>query len=235
MKPICINAQSGTSFRLHSGDELTVLSPTGAQVADLFCFSCDRPLDALSSGRSIDYNETVCFTTGHTLFSNAGVPLLEIIEDLCGRHDFLVTPCSLQMFHMLTKTQDYHPSCHENLREAFAQFRRPPELISTTFNIFMNYEIDPSGKIHLRRPLNKPGDFVVFRAREDVIVGLTACADPATNGGFCKPIEYVISNSEAREASAYVQCQFGQESPTCCVPRLAEGRIPVSGDQPPAN
>ena len=176
-----------------------MLSPTGAQVADLFCFSCDRPLDALSSGRSIDYNETVFFTKGHTLFSNAGVPLLEIIKDLCGRHDFLVTPCSLQMFHMLSKTNDYHPSCHENLRGAFAQFERPPELISTTFNIFMNYEIDQNGKIHLRRPLNKPGDFVVFRAREDLVVGLTACADQATNGGFCKPIEYVISQSEAQE------------------------------------
>lgn len=199
MKPTCINAQSGTSFRLHSGEDLTVISPTGAQVADLFCFSCDRPNDALSSGRSIDYNETVCFTTGHTLFSNAGVPLLEIIEDLCGRHDFLVTPCSLQMFHMLSKTTDYHPSCHENLREALAQFERPPELISTTFNIFMNYEIDHNGKTHLRPPLNKPGDFVVFRAREDLIVGLTACADQATNGGFCKPIEYQISKSEEQE------------------------------------
>ena len=201
MKPTCIHAQSGTSFCLRTGEELTVLSPTGAQVADLFCFSNERPLDALSSGRSIDYNETVRFTKGHTLFSNAGVPLLAIIEDSCGRHDFLVTPCSLQMFHMLSKTADYHPSCHENLRRAFAQFERPPELISTTFNIFMNYEIDQKGKIHLRRPLNKPGDFVVFRAREDLIVGLTACADQATNGGCCKSIEYLISQSEGRGVS----------------------------------
>jgi len=198
LKPTCIHAQSGTSFRLRTRDELTVLSPTGAQVADLFCFSSERPLDALSSGRSIDYNETVLFTKGHTLFSNAGMPLLEIIEDSCGRHDFLVTPCSLQMFQMLSHTHDYHPSCHENLCRAFALFDRLPELISTTFNIFMHYEIDQNGRIHLRRPLNKPGDYVVFRALEDVIVGLTACADEATNAGSCKPIEYVISNAEAR-------------------------------------
>ena len=198
LKPTCIHAQSGASFRLRTRDVLTVRSPTGTQVADLFCFSSARPLDALSSGRSIDYNETVLFTKGHTLFSNAGVPLLEIVEDSCGRHDFLVTPCSLQMFHMLSHTQDYHPSCHENLCRAFARFDRLPELISTTFNIFMNYDIDQNGKIHLRRPLNKPGDCVVFRALEDVIVGLTACADEATNGGSCKPIEYVISSAEAR-------------------------------------
>lgn len=193
MKGTCIHAQTGTSFRLRRGEELAVLSPTGEQVADLFCFSQERPLDALSSGRSIDYNDTVRFTIGHTLFSNAGNPLLDIIEDSCGRHDFLVTPCSLQMFHMLSNTTDYHPSCHENLRQAFVPSGRPPELISTTFNIFMNYDIDQEGKMHLRRPLNKPGDVIIFRACEELIVGLTACADPATNGGCCKSIEYLIS------------------------------------------
>jgi uncharacterized protein YcgI (DUF1989 family) len=209
LRRTCIHPQSGTGFLLRRGEELTVLSPTGAQVADLFCFSNERPLDALSSGRSIDYNETVRFTKGHTLFSNAGVPLLEILEDTCGRHDFLVTPCSLQMFQMLSKTTEYHPSCHENLRQAFAPFKRPPELIMTTFNIFMNYDIDQKGKMHLRPPLNKPGDFVVFRACEDLIVGLTACADQATNGGRCKSIEYMILPSEVRKSSSYVQGQVG--------------------------
>ncbi|MEP6959565.1 MAG: urea carboxylase-associated family protein [Nitrospirota bacterium] len=200
MNPTGIPAQSGASFRLRSREELTVFSPTGAQVADLFCFSHERPLDALSSGRSIDYNETVRFTKGHVLYSQAGVPLLEIVEDSCGRHDFLVTPCSLQMFHMLANTHEYHPSCHENLCHAFAQFDRPPELISTTFNIFMHYEIDQNGNMHLRRPSSKPGDYIVFCALEDVIVGLTACADPATNGGTCKSIEYVISHPDGHSS-----------------------------------
>jgi uncharacterized protein len=196
LKPTCILAQSGIGFRLRRCEHLTVWSPTGAQVADLYCFSYERPLDALSAGRSIDYNETVRFTKGHTLFSQAGMPLLEIVEDSCGRHDFLVTPCSLQMFHLLSHTNEYHPSCHENLSHVFAQFDRPPELIATTFNIFMNYEIDQDGTLHLHRPLNTPEDFIVFRALEDVIVGLTACADEATNGGICKPIEYVVSHPE---------------------------------------
>ncbi|MDZ4660389.1 MAG: urea carboxylase-associated family protein [Pseudomonadota bacterium] len=193
MRPTCINPQSGTSFRLSKNDELTVRSPTGLQVADLFCFSQTRPLDALSSGRTIDYNETLLFSKGHTLFSNAGLPLLDIIEDTCGRNDFLVTPCSLQMFQMLSKTKDYHPSCHQNLSSAFAPFNRHFELISTTFNIFMNIEFDQSGKIRVGTPLNKPTDFIVFRACEDLLVGLTACADQATNSGTCKPIEYSVS------------------------------------------
>lgn len=193
LKPTAILAQSGVGFRLRRGQKLRVASPTGAQVADLFCFSQDRPSDALSSGRSIDYNETIRFTQGHVLFSQAGMPLLEIVEDSCGRHDFLVTPCSLQMFQMLAQTNEYHPSCHENLCHAFAQYQRPVELISTTFNVFMHYEVDQHGNLHLRCPSNKQGDRVIFLAREDLIVGLTACADPATNGGCCKGIEYSIT------------------------------------------
>lgn len=194
MNSVRISAQSGTSFQLKKDQKLTVTSPEARQVADLFCFSDLRAHDALSSGRSIDYNETILFTSGHTLYSIAGFPLLNIEEDTCGRHDFLVTPCSLQMFQMLSNTNSYHPSCHENLCRSFADQALPTELISTTFNIFMNYEFDISGILKLKNPRNKAGDFIVFRACEDITVGLTACADPDTNAGTCKPIEYLISD-----------------------------------------
>ena len=189
-----IKAQSGTSFQLKKGEKLQVTSPEANQVADLFCFSNLRACDALSSGRSIDYNDSILFTSGNTLYSVAGFPLLKILEDTCGRHDFLVTPCSLQMFQMLSNSNDYHPSCHENLCRALGSTTFPIELISTTFNIFMNYEFDLSGKLTLQKPLNKAGDYIIFQACEDITVGLTACADPDTNAGNCKPIDYIISN-----------------------------------------
>lgn len=195
IKTNTIAPQTGVGFCLREGERLRVISPTGAQVADLFCFSENRPYDALSSGRSIDYNETVYLTVGHTLYSNQGVPLLQIIEDQGGRHDFLVTPCSLQMFQMLSGNQDYHRSCHENLCKAFTPFDRPTELITTTFNIFMNYRLDLQGRIQLGRPRCEAGTEIVFEACEDIVVGLTACADPATNDGQCKAIEYVIENA----------------------------------------
>lgn len=187
-----INAQSGVSIELKKGSQLKVTSSDGCQVADLFCTSSVRQNDVLSSGRSIDYNESILFTTDHILFSAGGFPLLKIIEDTCGRHDFLVTPCSLQMFHMLSNSDKYHPSCQENLCNSLGRFGLPVELITTTFNIFMNYEFDMSGKIKLRKPSNKPGDYIIFEACEDILIGLTACADPDTNGGICKPIDFEI-------------------------------------------
>ena len=64
--------------------------------------------------------------------------------------------------------------------------------ISTTFNIFMNYEVAANGKLSLKSPRSKPGDFILFQAKSDLLIGLTACSDESTNAGSCKPILYEI-------------------------------------------
>ena len=195
---VIIERQSGVGFRLATGDLLTVTDAHGEQVADLFCVSAERPSDALSSGRSIDYNDTVRFTTGHHLFGHSGTPMLTILEDACGVHDFLVTPCSAQMFQMLDSSVVNHPSCEQNLIWAFATFGVPASCLGTTFNIFMNVEMSADGSIRVRQPRSKAGDSICFRAEKDLIVGLTACADEGTNHGTCKPIHYsVIRSHEA--------------------------------------
>ncbi len=187
-----IPAQTGTGFELKKGQRLKVIDTLGEQVSDLYCFSKENPRDALSSGRSIDTCDTVYFSKGHVLYSQAGKAMLEIIEDSCGRHDFLVTPCSQQMFEMISGKQDYHPSCLENLEKAFQKFDVNPHQIGTSFNIFMNVPVQENGKISVQSPLSKAGDFIIFEAKMDLIVALTACSDEGTNNGRCKPIEFEI-------------------------------------------
>lgn len=187
-----LGAQTGAAFQMMKGDQLEVIDLHGEQVSDLFCFSAEEPHDALSSGRTIDYNETIRLTTGHRLFANSGKVMMTIVEDSGGSHDFLVTPCSLQMFQMISGTDDYHPSCQENLAKAFAEFGISESAITTTFNVFMNVPVDDSGRIRVLPPSSRAGDRVVFRAEMDLLVGLTACSDEGTNNGRCKPIAYEI-------------------------------------------
>lgn len=92
---ISIPPQSGIAFELKRGQKLEVIDPYGQQVADLFCFSKANPKEALSSGRTIDYNDTLFMTTGHFLYSQHSKKMLKILKDSCGRHDFLLTPCSI--------------------------------------------------------------------------------------------------------------------------------------------
>jgi uncharacterized protein YcgI (DUF1989 family) len=189
---IIIEAQQGAGFELRKGDRLKIIDPEGEQVADLFCYSKKDPRDALSSGRSIAYNETLLFSKGDLLYAQSGTPMLEIIEDTCARHDFLVTPCSLQMFQMMSGKKHYHRSCLENLEHAFAESNVDLAQIGTTFNVFMNVTFESNGKIKVAAPLSKAGDHLIVEAKMDLIVGLTACSDEGSNNGKCKAIEYEI-------------------------------------------
>ena len=76
--------QTGTGFILRAGQELTVIDPTGGQVSDLFCLAAGEHGEWLSSGRTIDYANSIYVTTGDILYSNRSRPMLTIVEDTCG-------------------------------------------------------------------------------------------------------------------------------------------------------
>lgn len=58
----------------------------------------------------------------------------------------------------------------------------------------MNVSLSPLGQIAIRPPNSKAGDFVLFKALADLLVGLTACSHEETNNGVLKPIQYQILN-----------------------------------------
>lgn len=185
-------AQTGVAFTLRQGQRLRVRDPEGLQVSDLFCFNRTDPGEWLSSGRSVDYADTLLLTTGHALYSNRSRVMLRIVEDEVGRHDFLMTPCSLAMFRLVAGNEEWHPSCHENLAKNLAPFGISPDQISTTFNIFMNVVFEPSGRLHIEPPLSRAGQSILFQAEMELLVGLTACSHEETNAGRCKPITYEL-------------------------------------------
>ncbi len=187
-----IPPRTGAGFVLEKGRTLTISSPRGSQVADFFCFCLDDPQEALSSSRSIDYNDTLRLTTGHDLYSNRSRVMARIIKDTCGRHDFLMPPCSLRMFQLVAGNEEYHPSCHENLANAFAPFGLGPDRIATTFNAFMNVQVDAGGGLSIAPPMSKAGDFIALEATMNLIVGLTACSHEESNAGSFKPIRYAL-------------------------------------------
>ncbi len=190
---VTIPERSGTAFLLMAGETLTVIDPRGEQVADLLAFNAADLDEVVSSGRTLDYAETICLTTGHSLYSNRSRVLLEIVADTVGRHDFLLTPCSYDTFHHFYPDLPPHRGCFGNLAEALAPFGVVPDRIPVAFNCFMNVPIDgETGKLRVLPPISKAGDSISFRAAIDLVIGLTACSAPDSNGGTFKPIEYRI-------------------------------------------
>lgn len=189
-----LDPQTGTGFVLRRGETLVVVDPEGGQVSDLYAVAADDHEEWLSSGRTIDYANTVFLTTGHVLYSNRSRPMLTIVEDTCGRHDFTLTPCSQETFDLLYP--DFHgaphPSCLDNLHRGLGPFGIAKDRIATSFNIFMNVWTEPDGTLHIDPPRSAPGARFAVRAEIDLLVGLTACSAEKSNGGRCKPIDYEI-------------------------------------------
>jgi uncharacterized protein len=184
-----LEPQTGVSFLLERGQHLKIIDPQGEQVSDLTAFAREDKAEWLSSGRTIDYANTIYLTTGHLLYSNRSRPMFSIVEDTVGRHDFLLTPCSPDTFKLLYDHHDYHPSCFENLKKNLTAFGISPDMIPTTFNIFMNVIVHPSGELSIEPPLSRPGDHLLLRAEMDLIVGVTACSAEKSNNHSFKPID----------------------------------------------
>lgn len=188
-----IRPRSGVAFELDAGDELTVIDPEGGQVADLLAISRADIREMLSSGRTLDYAERIYLTTGDRLYSNRSNVMLEIVEDTVGRHDFLLTPCSEATFRLCYDNEPPHPGCHGNLAVVLRPYGIDEDAIPVAFNCFMNVPVDGrTGRFTVLPPLSRAGDRIVFRARVDLVIGLTACSAPASNGGRFKPIHYSI-------------------------------------------
>jgi uncharacterized protein YcgI (DUF1989 family) len=188
-----LEPQTGTAFELTKGQLLRVIDLEGEQVADLTAFNRSEKAEWLSSGRSIDYANRIYLTKGDLLYSNRSRPMFTIVEDEVGRHDFLLTPCSGETFQIIYKNVEAHPSCFNNLATNLAPFGIAPDSIPTTFNIFMNVEIDASGTLKILPPRSRAGDSIVLRAEMDLIVGLTACSAEMSNNYRFKPIAFEIT------------------------------------------
>ena len=187
-----INKQTGVGFIVKKGQMLKVIDVKGMQVSDLVFFNANDTKEKISAGKTMDFEESILLTKGNFLWSNRGRKLLEIIEDTNGRNDILLAPCSQQTFNIMYGIKKPHPSCYGNLCANLEKFNIQPDDIPTAFNVFMNVQFNNEGLIKVLPPTSKAGDFVQFKALDDLIIGLTACSAPDSNGGSFKEIGYSI-------------------------------------------
>lgn len=188
-----IAPKSGIAFQIRKGDLLKVIDPKGEQVADLVAYNMADLGEAISSGRSLDYASRIFLTTGDAIYSNRSNVMLRIVEDTVGRHDFLLTPCSKDTFRIIYGDEKPHGGCFENLANALGPFGVSPDQIPIAFNVFMNVVVDAdTGTLRVDPPKSRGGDYVVFRAEMDLIIGLTACSALQSNNFAFKPIHYEI-------------------------------------------
>jgi uncharacterized protein YcgI (DUF1989 family) len=172
------------------GQTIAIIDLEGRQVVDFFAEAHQQPDEFLSTGVTIDVNESLRLRVGSLIYSNRYRPMFELLSDDVGEHDLLHPCCRTEMYDFFYRNGEGHPNCLDNINAGLRE-RRP---IIQPVNFFMYTRIHPDGRISIEEPRSKPGDRVVLKALMDVRLGVAACSvsEHTTNGGTCSPIQVVI-------------------------------------------
>lgn len=187
-----INACSGKCIEVLAGQKITIIDIEGGQVVDFFAECKDNPETFLSTGVTIDCNESLRLSVGNHIYSNLYHPMLEVIYDDVKEHDLLHPCCRPEMYDFFYKNGKGHPNCLDNINHSLNE-KRP---IIHPVNIFMRTKVNTDGSISVERPLSKAGDKIILKAEMDMRLGIAACSvsESECNSGKNSPIKVVIED-----------------------------------------
>ena len=190
MCEILIPARHGAAIDVKEGQTIAVVDLEGAQVVDFFAERAGNPDEFVSPGVTIDCNESLRLQIGDLIYSNLYRPMFEILADDVGEHDLLHPCCRPEMYDFFYRNGSEHPNCFDNINRSLGEYRP----IIRPINLFMHTAVAPDGRIEVRKPISRPGDRIVLRARMDVRLGIAACSvsESDCNGGKCTPVKVIV-------------------------------------------
>lgn len=171
---VVVPAGHGRAVRAPRGAYLTLEDVGGKQIGDFVAVNAADLSEWLSPPHTRQALMSMQMRVGDVLISESGRPMLEIVHDTVGVHDFSVPACDPSRYEVYFGIQG-HRNCLENLHEALEPYGVDIVQIRDPFNIFQNSPTSPEGKLVLAEPVTKPGDRIVFRALMDLICAVSAC------------------------------------------------------------
>jgi uncharacterized protein YcgI (DUF1989 family) len=143
--------------------------------------------------RTFDYGGKIYISKGDVLWSDRSQPMLTVLADEVGRHDFLYAACSLEMYRIQYGVTGYHANCHDNLTSALRELGMTPEPLPTPFNLFMNVDVAADGRLVFSPPKSRAGDSILLRAEMDLAIAVSSCPASTCNGGApARPLAFEI-------------------------------------------
>ncbi len=158
-----------------------------------FAEAAGRGDEFLSTGVTIDCNESLGLHVGDVIYTNLYRPMLQVLADDVGEHDLLHPCCRPEMYDFFYRNGEGHPNCLDNINGALGE-RRP---IITPVNLFMRTVIRADGRIAVEAPRSRAGDKIVMKALMDMTLGVAACSvsESQCNGGKCTPVRVVVGRA----------------------------------------
>lgn len=187
-----IDACSGKSMKILTGQQITIIDIDGGQVVDFFAECLEKPEEFLSTGVTIDCNESLRLNIGDYIYSNLYRPMFKVIYDEVGEHDLLHPCCRPEMYEFFYNNGIGHPNCLDNINHNLGEIRP----IINPVNLFMYTKINVDGSISVKRPISKSGSKIILKAKMNARLGIAACSvsESECNSGKCTSIKIIIED-----------------------------------------
>jgi uncharacterized protein YcgI (DUF1989 family) len=182
-----IPARYGAALTMTRGQVLRVVDVEGQQVGDFVCFNRDDLTERYSPQNTILFNRTIYPQVGATLVSDRGRPMMRLLSDTVGVHDLVCGSCSEEYYRNRLDHREPHRSCRGNLAEAMAPWGVGMEDIPFSFNVFMQWPVQPDGSVRPMAAPSGPGDYVDLQAEMDLVVANSACPSDITPTNAHRP------------------------------------------------
>ncbi|MEQ8896494.1 MAG: DUF1989 domain-containing protein [Roseovarius sp.] len=200
-----INIQPGNakSYEVKKGEYIQVLDVQGRECSDFQAFAI-RDLD---KGLEREIDPTTTRTLMGLVYPSPGIfskywnvdqqPLVEIVQDTCGRHDTFGLACTARYYEELGYPG--HVNCSDNINKDLAQYNVRPRAGWPAINFFFNTMIDETNALGMDDPWSRPGDYVLLKALTDLVCVSTACPCDVDQANGWNPTDIQVRTYGASE------------------------------------
>jgi uncharacterized protein YcgI (DUF1989 family) len=189
--PILVPGGHGRAFAVGEDVLFTLIDVEGQQTADFIAFSAAGLGETLSSAETRLALRSLYIKVGDVLMSSRGRPMLELVSDTIGVHDFSVPACDPTRFAV-----DFgcpgHRNCLENMYEPLRAYGvTSPLALPEPFNFFQSSPVLEGGRTGVVNPTSRAKDCITLRALMDLVCAVSSCPQDIIpgNGLVPTPIE----------------------------------------------
>lgn len=203
LQEIRVGAKTAKAYMVRAGEYIQVIDVSGRQMTDFQAFS-RRKLD---QGQENALDATMTRTLLGLAYPTPGLPskifgfdfepMVEIVQDTVGRHDFFASACTSRYYDDVGYPG--HVNCTENFNKALAPHGIAERRGWEALNYFYNTRVDDHNQIVFDEAWSRPGDYVLMRALTDLVCVSSACPDDINVGNGWDPTDIHVRTYSDKE------------------------------------
>ncbi len=193
LQDVRIKAATARAYMVKAGEYIQIIDVSGRQMTDFQCFSARK----LDKGIQHGLDATITRTLTGRAYPTPGLPskgfaldfepLIEVVQDTCGRHDAFATACNSRFYDDMGYPG--HANCTENFNFALDPFSIEKRKGWEALNFFYNTRMDHSNVIITDEAWSRPGDYVLVKALTDLVCVTSSCPDDIDPGNGWNPTD----------------------------------------------